>query len=75
MLAPNLETTEALRLMARDFVCSIREDRWPLSDAISGYRVVRLLEAAQQSIEKNGREVILPQSAFEGTAKHLSMPA
>jgi predicted dehydrogenase len=75
MLAPQLETTEALRLMARDFICSILENRQPLSDAVSGYRVVRLLEAAQQSIEKNGREVILPESAFGRAATVVSMRA
>ena len=75
MLAPNLETTEALRLMARDFICSILENRQPLSDAISGYRVVRLLEAAQQSIEKNGKEIVLPESAFGRAAKVVTMRA
>ena len=75
MLAPNLETTEALRLMARDFVCAIQEGRQPMSDAISGYRVVRLLEAAQQSIEKNGKEIVLPESAFGRAAKVVTMRA
>jgi predicted dehydrogenase len=59
MLAPNLDAAEALRLMARDFVHSIIEHRVPLSDGYSGYRVVRLLEAAQQSIEQNGRPIEL----------------
>ncbi|HYY69819.1 MAG TPA: Gfo/Idh/MocA family oxidoreductase [Terriglobales bacterium] len=75
MQAPNLENTEALRLMARDFVCSILENRSPLSDALSGYRVVRFLEAAQQSIEKNGREVVLLEPAISRTPKLVSMRA
>ena len=75
MLAPNLETTEALRLMARDFLGSILENRQPLSDALSGYRVVRMLEAAQQSMEKNGREVVLGEPAIGGRAKVVSMRA
>jgi predicted dehydrogenase len=57
MLAPNLDTTEALRLMARDFVDSIVEKRPPVSDGEAGYRVVRLLELAQQSMMQNGRPV------------------
>jgi predicted dehydrogenase len=61
MLAPQLETSEALRLMAREFVASIAEKRQPLSDAQAGYRVVRLLEAAQRSIEENGRLIFLDQ--------------
>jgi predicted dehydrogenase len=59
ILVPNLETTEALRLMAQEFVNSIREDRLPLTDGASAYRVVRLLEAAQRSIEQNGRAIDL----------------
>jgi len=57
MLAPYLDTGEALRLMAQEFIDAIREDRPPLSSGLAGYRVVRLLEAAQQSIEQNGREI------------------
>ena len=47
--------------MAREFVASIVEKRQPLSDAQAGYRVVRLLEAAQRSIEENGRLIFLDQ--------------
>jgi predicted dehydrogenase len=61
MLAPQLETSEALRLMTREFVTSIVEKRTPLSDAQTGYRVVRLLEAAQRSIDENGRLIFLKQ--------------
>ncbi|HET6840947.1 MAG TPA: Gfo/Idh/MocA family oxidoreductase [Candidatus Angelobacter sp.] len=58
-LAPNLDTTEAMRLMAKEFIASIIEKRAPLSDGYSGLRVVRLLEAAQHSIQQDGREVLL----------------
>ena len=59
MVAPNLDTSEALRLMAREFVDSVSEGRQPISDGYAGYRVVRLLEAAQQSMELNGRPIEL----------------
>lgn len=68
VLAPNLDTSEALRLMAREFVSSISENRRPLTDGRAGYRVVRLLEAAQQSLEQNGREIQLGPSAFHSTS-------
>lgn len=64
VLAPNLDTSEALRLMAKEFVDSILASRQPLTDGRAGYRVVRLLEAAQQSLEQNGREIELGPSAF-----------
>jgi predicted dehydrogenase len=69
MLAPNLDSGEALRLMAREFVNAIAEKRQPLSDGQSGYRVVRLLEAAQQSLERDGRvvELRMPPMPYERT--------
>jgi predicted dehydrogenase len=67
MQAPNLDTGEALRLMARDFVQSIAEKKAPVSDGYFGYRVVRLLEAAQRSMEQNGRPVELCPSAVSPT--------
>jgi predicted dehydrogenase len=59
MLAPNLETSEALRVMAREFIAAIVEQRSASTDGQAGYRVVRLLEAAQRSIEENGRLIFL----------------
>lgn len=59
MFAPNLEATEALRIMARDFISAIVDKHAPLSDGYVGYRVVRLLETAQQSMTMNGRPVEL----------------
>jgi predicted dehydrogenase len=62
MLAPQLEASEALRRMAQEFASSILEKRAPLSDGHAGYRVVRLLEGAQRSIEENGRVIDLRES-------------
>ena len=72
MFAPNLDATEALRLVTRDFLGSIAENRPPLADGSAGYRVVQLLEAAQKSIESAGREIELkgfvpPRSNTAGT--------
>ncbi len=62
MLAPNLDGTEALRSMAKEFVTSIAQKRAPLSDGHAGLRIVRMLEAAQSSIEQNGRVVYLKEA-------------
>lgn len=67
MLVPNLDTGEALRLMAREFITSILGDRTPLTDGQAGYRVVRLLEAAQRSLDE-GREVLLSHSEVSDRA-------
>jgi predicted dehydrogenase len=62
MLAPNLDTTEALRLMSREFVTSALGGRRPLSDGYAGLKVVQLLEAAQESMDQDGRTVRLPKT-------------
>src|SRR5437763_10285988 len=56
--APKLDSTEALRYVVAEFLDSIREGRKPLTDGYAGLRIVRILEAAQQSI-KNGGQVTL----------------
>ena len=54
---PKLEATEALSYAAKEFVSAISEGREALTDGIAGYRIVRLLEAAQVSLENGGRPV------------------
>ena len=61
--APKLDSTEALRHVVAEFLDSIREGRKPLTDGYAGLRVVRLLEAAQQSIKSGGNAVILADNA------------
>ena len=57
MYAPKIDDTEALNLLAREFIDSIREARKPLTDGESGLNVVRVLESAEYSI-KNGGSVV-----------------
>jgi predicted dehydrogenase len=59
VLIPKLDATEALARVAQEFVGAIREERQALTDGIAGYRVVRLLEAAQTSLDNGGRPVEL----------------
>jgi len=56
---PKIETTEALSLMAQDFVDAIKTGKRPESTAELGLSVVQILAAAQESIKQNGKEVIL----------------
>src|SRR6266853_1248313 len=62
--APKIDSTEALRYVVAEFLESIGSARRPLTDGAAGLRVVRLLEAAQQSI-KNGGQVQLLNSAAQ----------
>ena len=59
MLAPQLDMTEALLREARHFVECVEKGSEPLADGQSGLRVVRLLEAATQSMRDRGRVVEL----------------
>ncbi|HVF51299.1 MAG TPA: Gfo/Idh/MocA family oxidoreductase [Pyrinomonadaceae bacterium] len=54
---PKLDSTEALHYVCEEFLEAIAKRRRPLTDGASGLRVVRLLEAAQQSIMQGGRPV------------------
>jgi len=59
MTAPKIDSTEALRLMSREFLDAITACRAPLTDGHAGYRVVRVLEAANRSLADNGRMIPL----------------
>ena len=56
---PKLDSTEALHHVCAEFLAAINERRPPLTDGAAGTRVVRLLEAAQQSINQGGRLIEL----------------
>ncbi|HEV3470434.1 MAG TPA: Gfo/Idh/MocA family oxidoreductase [Pyrinomonadaceae bacterium] len=56
---PKLDPTEALRYVVAEFLDSVRRSRPSVSDGHAGLRVVRLLEAAQQSINDGGRWIKL----------------
>lgn len=56
---PKLDTAEALHHVAAEFLEAIRDKRAPLTDGHAGLRVVRLLEAAQQSMAGGGKTIAL----------------
>jgi len=57
MWAPKLENREALALECEHFIECVRFSKVPLSSAIAGLNVVRLLEAAEKSLAKGGAKV------------------
>jgi predicted dehydrogenase len=56
---PKIDATEALHYVCKEFLAAIADSRRPLTDGEAGLRVVRLLEAAQQSIDQGGSAVKL----------------
>jgi predicted dehydrogenase len=57
--APRLSTTEALTVEAAHFLECIEGHGQPLTDGQAGLRVVRILEAASESIAKGGQLIEL----------------
>lgn len=57
MWAPKLENREALATECEHFIECVRFNKMPLSSAIAGLNVVRLLDAAQKSLTKGGTKV------------------
>jgi len=59
MLAPQIDLTEALKKVSREFYDAVNENRPPRTDGQAGLRVVRILDAANRSIRANGRVIEL----------------
>jgi predicted dehydrogenase len=57
--APKVDQTEALKLELGYFADCIMKDQVPFNDGAAGLRVVKLLEAADQSLKERGRIVCL----------------
>jgi predicted dehydrogenase len=53
MWAPKVEELEALQLETRYFLDCIKDGRKPFNDGQAGLRVVRILEAAEQSLKQH----------------------
>ena len=61
MWAPQISLTEGLRVEIQHFLECIRQGRTPLSDGASGLRMIRILEAAHESLAQRGQPVDLPK--------------
>lgn len=59
MWAPKLDITEALKAEAQQFIDAIETGRRSISDGEAGLQVVRMLEAATESMRARGKQVEL----------------
>ena len=62
MHAPQLDMTEALGRELREFVHCVENCARPIADGNAGLRVVRILEAATQSLAQRGRVIELEKT-------------
>ena len=61
-LIPKIDFVEPLQLECQHFVDCIRDGTTPLTDGRTGLDVVRTLEAAQRSMEQDGRVIEVDRS-------------
>ena len=54
---PKLNNSEALSEVAKDFINSIKNNCEPKSNSKLGLNVVKILEAAQSSLNNNGNKI------------------
>jgi predicted dehydrogenase len=62
-------TDEPLRLECQAFLDAIESRQPPVTDGVSGLRVLKVLQAAQRSLVMNGEPVALPIEAFDPTVQ------
>ena len=62
MWAPQVSLTEGLHVEAQHFLDCIRRGARPMTDGEAGLRVIRILEAATESLAERGRPVELTAS-------------
>jgi predicted dehydrogenase len=59
IVIPAVRMSEPLRNEALHFLECIREGRTPVSDGINGLQVLKILHAAQRSLEQGGTPIAL----------------
>ena len=57
MWAPKIEQTEALKVELEYFLACIEHNQTPFNDGVAGLRVIKLLEAATESLKLKGETV------------------
>lgn len=69
IVIPTVQFSEPLQVECKHFVDCIEQGRVPLTDGWSGLRVVRVIEAAQQSLKDGGRPIDLPPLARDASRR------
>jgi predicted dehydrogenase len=69
ILIPRIDMIEPLKLECQHFIECVKNRTIPLSDGQDGLRVIRILEAAQKSMEHDGEPV-----RIEGVQKTNGKP-
>jgi predicted dehydrogenase len=73
IVSPKVDSFEPLQAEMEDFLRAVQEDHQPRVDGYSGLRVVRVLEAAQDSLESGGIPVELAWDASWERPKNVKV--
>ena len=57
--SPRIDNKEPLSVMANHFIDCIKNNKKPLTDGYSGFRVVQVLESIQKSLKNDGNKVMI----------------
>ena len=57
--SPNIKNIEPLHVMCSHFADCVINNKQPISDGLSGLNVVKILEASEESLRNDGKEIIL----------------
>ena len=70
IVSPKIDSYEPLQAEVDDFLRAVQEGTQPRADGLSGLRVVRVLEAAERSLENGGRpEALVWTGAAESPSR------
>ena len=72
MWAPHVEQVEALQLEMEYFVACVRKNEKPFNDGRAGLKVVRMLEAATESLRNRGSLVYLEHTDQSQAVDHAN---
>jgi predicted dehydrogenase len=73
IVIPRVDMTEPLKLEPQHFLVCVKTRTTPLSDAQDGLRVIRILEAAQRSMENDGVPVRIEGAQKVNGKPHTSV--
>ena len=73
MYAPVITEKEALSLLAAEFIDCIKTGRKPITDGQAGLNVVRVLEAADESLELGGKVIGLADTSLKSGGKVIKL--
>jgi predicted dehydrogenase len=57
VVIPRIENTEPLKTLCSHFIECIKDNKEPVSNGLDGWRVIKVMEAAQKSLKNSGQEI------------------